>query len=654
VTLTDHTGRLVSSNSFVGTPSLAQQYLRVTEIMYNPSPVPAITNDPQFFEYIELRNISTSVTLDLTGCRFTNGIAFDFTGSAVTSLPPVQRVLIVRNPAAFTARYGAGALIAGQFTGALDSNGETLRLQDAMGEKILEFSYNNSWYPITDGLGFSLVIRDDLALWSTWGDQASWRPSGTLNGTPGLAETAFPVSPPILVNEVLAHTDLPLLDSIELHNPTATNVSLGGWFLTDDFFNPLKYRIPNGITLTAGGYRVFDATDFNTGSNPFLLSEFGESAYLFAVDANTNLTGYYHGWDFKASPNGISFGRHRDSRTNDHFVLQSANTLHTANAYPRVGPVVVSEIMYHPPDLPGSVDNDLDEYVELRNITGTNVPLYCTFTNEPGYGLAALTNTWQLRNAVDFDFPTNQSLAAGQRLLVVGFDPLTNPTQLAAFRALYSLPTNVPVYGPWSGKLDNSAEQIELKRPDRPDTVGPLFVPYIILEEIDYSDATPWPTNADGAGLALERRATGEFGNDPGNWRAVWPLEGVAPDTDGDGMPDWWEEAHGLIVGINDAGLDPDDDGLTNGQEHTARTDPQDAASVLRLVATVGTGNVTFSFAAQADVAYTVQYVDDLSSTDWQPWQQIDARFTNSLVVITNTTPLAQQRFFRVTTPQIP
>src|SRR4029077_2984491 len=35
-------------------------------------------------------------------------------------------------------------------------------------------------------------------------------------------------------------------------------------------------------------------------------------------------------------------------------------------------------------------------------------------------------------------------------------------------------------------------------------------------------------------------------------------------DTDGDGMPDEWELAHGLNPGVNDAGLDPDHDGLNN------------------------------------------------------------------------------------------
>jgi len=529
LTLADNAGRLVSSNSFPGSPSLAQQYLRITEIMYNPSPAPAINSDAQQFEYVELKNISTSATLNLTGVCFTNGIYFTFTGSAVTSLAPGQIVLIVHNQSAFTARYGSGFSIAGQYSGSLNNGGETLRLEDAVGEKILEFAYDNTWYPITDGLGFSLVVVNENASWDTWGLKSSWRASGQLNGSPGTPDPAPPVLPPVRVNEALTHSD-PGSDWIELYNPAATNVNIGGWFLTDDFFNPMRYQIPAGTVLAPGSYLVFTGTNsFELGANGFRLSEYGEQVYLFSGGATTNLTGYYHGFDFGAAPNSVSFGRYVTSQGEEQFVLQSTNTPGTNNALPRVGPVVISEIMYHPPDVNGTND-EIDEFIELQNIAATNVPLYCTFTNEIGYGLAAATNTWHLRNAVDYDFPTNVTLAAAGRLLVTAFDPVANPAQLAAFLTRYSVPTNVPIFGPWSGKLDNAGETIELEYPDKPDvTSSNVTVPYVLVEQIDYQPGAPWPANADGGGSSLQRRFPNAFGNDPTNWVAALPTAGSLP-----------------------------------------------------------------------------------------------------------------------------
>jgi len=191
VTLTDDTGRLVATNLYAGNPSSAQRYLRLTEIMYNPAPMAGNTNDAQQFEYVELKNTSLNATLDLSGVRFTNGIHFAFSGSGVTQLAPGQMVLVVRNAAAFAARYGSALNVAGEYAGILDNAGETLRLEDAVGEKILEFAYDNHWYPITDGLGFSLVIVDENAPWDSWGKKASWRASSVVNGSPGAADPAL-------------------------------------------------------------------------------------------------------------------------------------------------------------------------------------------------------------------------------------------------------------------------------------------------------------------------------------------------------------------------------------------------------------------------------------------------------------------------------
>ena len=55
-------------------------------------------------------------------------------------------------------------------------------------------------------------------------------------------------------------------------------------------------------------------------------------------------------------------------------------------------------------------------------------------------------------------------------------------------------------------------------------------------------------------------------------------------DGDGDGMPDWWEEAHGLDSQSNDAGGDPDGDGRSNLDEYLNGSDPNHDSRVPRLV----------------------------------------------------------------------
>jgi hypothetical protein len=50
-----------------------------------------------------------------------------------------------------------------------------------------------------------------------------------------------------------------------------------------------------------------------------------------------------------------------------------------------------------------------------------------------------------------------------------------------------------------------------------------------------------------------------------------------APDTDKDRLPDWWEIENCTDPFVNDAGLDPDGDGLYNSQEYTHKTNPCDA-----------------------------------------------------------------------------
>ena len=396
----------------------------------------------------------------------------------------------------------------------------------------------------------------------------------------------------VVINEALTHTDPPLEDAIELRNISAAPVNIQNWWLSDAKGNLRKFRITSNITIPAGGYAVFYEYQFNNdptnNPNAFSLSSAkGDQIYLSVGDASGNLTGYRTSVDFGAAQNGVSFGRYVTSDGREEFVAMSARSLGqddpgsidqfrlgtgAANPYPRVGPVVIAQIMYHPPDN-GTNDNTLDEFVELRNITGAAAPLF-----DP----ANPTNTWRLRDAMDFDFPQGVSLPAGGRLLVVSFDPVLNPVQLAAFRSKYGVDGTIPIYGPYVGKLANGDDKVELYRPDNPDAG---FVPYVLADRVHYHDIAPWPPLADGTGGALQRVSLAGYGNDPTNWAVALPNFGGSMDSDGDGIPDAWEDQYGLNShNPADANQDPDGDGMTNLQEYLAGTSPIDPNSRLRIL----------------------------------------------------------------------
>ena len=98
-------------------------------------------------------------------------------------------IVIVQDKTAFEARYGTQINIAGQYTGRLANGGERIRLEDAIGQTILDFSYKDGWYDGTDGQGFSLVIIDPFNPDPTsWDDKDSWRAGTNIGGSPGRDE----------------------------------------------------------------------------------------------------------------------------------------------------------------------------------------------------------------------------------------------------------------------------------------------------------------------------------------------------------------------------------------------------------------------------------------------------------------------------------
>jgi hypothetical protein len=266
-------------------------------------------------------------------------------------------------------------------------------------------------------------------------------------GTDSPGEANYLALQDIFINEILPHTDTPLEDAIEIHNRGAATVDIAGWWLSDSRRQLRKYQIPAGTSLSAGSYAVFYEARFNSSdsaADPFgLSSSDGDEVYLSPISGSGGLNGYRASAQFGAAANGVSFGRfvntvgradypaltRRTFGKDDAFTVQEFRTgTGASNAYPIVGPILITEIMYHPPDLAGAQDNVGDEYIELHNATANAVALY-----DPAHPI----NTWRLRDAVDFDFPSNTVIAPGGYLIVVSFDPATNAPALALFRSHY-------------------------------------------------------------------------------------------------------------------------------------------------------------------------------------------------------------------------
>ncbi|MHC5091717.1 MAG: lamin tail domain-containing protein [Planctomycetota bacterium] len=509
----DTSGNWTALNEAIFSESRLASSLRITEIMYNPV-------DPND-EFIEFTNIGAS-TVNLAHCRLTKGVDFTFPDYG---LAPNDHVLVVRNLAAFSLLHPTlVSSIAGEYTNdKLDNGGETIRLKDAAGVIIQEFEYEDGWFPITDGLSYSLnIINPNDPVLDNWNKRLSWEASNVAGGTPGADHTNNAVgNEDIVINEILTHTDDSEGDWIELYNTTGSSIDVGGWYLSDDKDNLKKYKIASPTNISGGGYLVLTATThFQNASNPgsavtFGLSEHGESVFLTSGNGSDIAGGYSDGESFGSSKNDVTFGRYTKGAPtyNTDFIELTSMTQGASNSAPYVPDVVISEILYNAQ----GIEDQLGEYIELYNRSGSTVYLYDT---------ANPSNTWRLTKGAEFQFPTGITMASDARILISRAHP-------EAFRTANGLGGGVTIYGPFTSgtELANDGEKIELSMPTDPDP-GTGFISYIRVEQVNYSDGIhpligdPWPTSADGRGDSLHRTTLSDYANDVANWSAAAPTPG--------------------------------------------------------------------------------------------------------------------------------
>ncbi|MEM7316274.1 MAG: lamin tail domain-containing protein, partial [Planctomycetota bacterium] len=529
--------------------------LRVTEISYRPhDALPQFGEldvDNDQFEFVELTNIS-SEDINLTSVEFAqvvvngNQDGIDFVFSPQT-LAAGESTLIVRNQEAFESRHGVGLNISGIYEGGLDNGGELITLLDAQGNIIQQFEYDDSgdWPERPDGNGSSLEIVDTSA---DYEDPDNWRSSIDFGGSPGT--DGMDRDDRVLINEVLANSDDPLLDTIELVNTTNTAVSVGNWYLTDSNDNYFKFQLSSSLMIPANGYLVFDERFFNSGNNneDFGLSSFGDDVWLVAGDENgpTHFADDVH---FSSSLNQVSLGRLPNAGPDAKLVPLDERSFGAANTGHRVGELIVSELHYNPT----GDDNGL-EFIELYNNTGVLLDL----------------SMWRIDGAVDFELPS-VDLLPGATAVLVDFEPSADPFAEATFRSAYDMTGSALLIGPWEAGdvLSDNGEWLRVEMRKDELQSGETEYEYVLIDSVDFDDENGWPTAADGNGDSLHRILPDAFGDLPTSWLSTTPAPGtvnfgsnVTGDFNGDLMVDAMD-IDLLFTAVN-SGQNPSDFDLTS------------------------------------------------------------------------------------------
>jgi len=433
----------------------------ISEIMFNPLD----RADGRNLEFVELFN-ALGEPQDIGGYRLDGAADFRFPPNTV--IPAGGFLVVAQSPADVQAVYGlTGVLGPFSSTNSLPNDRGTIQLRHRTGAVFLEANYDTEtpWPIAADGAGHSLVLaRPSYGE----GNVEAWAASDAVGGSPGRLDpvTMGPLRN-VMINEFLAHTDLPALDFIELYNHGNQPADISGCFLSDAR-NTNKFTIPANTVLPPRGFISFDQNQLG-----FALSSGGERIY-FRNGANSNVLDAVR---FEAQANGVSSGRSPDG--SPVFSELAAPTPGTNNSALLLGDLVINEIMYNPI----SRDSD-DEFIELHNRGFSTVNL----------------GGWRLTGGVTLTLPPSAAVPANGYLVIA-----RNAARLLS--RYPNLNANNTV-GDYNGSLANGGERVALAMPDPFFTTNGNVITtnfnYIVVDEVTYRDGGRWGRWSDGGGSSLE------------------------------------------------------------------------------------------------------------------------------------------------------
>lgn len=484
-------------------PASKRTALVISEIMYHP----ADRADQKNLEYIEIYN-SEAVDKNIGGFRIDGDVNFTF--PAGTVIRGLGFVVVSAAPSELMAQTGLPSVLGPFDAGGVLPNGSgRIELWSKSGGLLLEVDYSDDypWPSAADGAGHSLVLARP-----TFGQNElkAWASSAFIGGSPGALEPAIPNTAlnGILLNEILAHTDDPVVDYIELYNPTNAMVNLSGCVLTDD---PTTNKFVIGdVNIGARGFASFTQSELG-----FALGADGETIYL----KNPQGTRIIDCIRFGGQENNVSWGRFPNGAPE--WYRQTSKTPGQSNSGMRQSPVVINELMYSPIS-----EDDDDQFVELHNWSANPV-------NVGG---------WGLEGGVAFTIPANTMLAPNGYLVIA-----RNAARLAG---RYTNLTSTNLLGDFSGRLAGSGERVVLTMPDTivatNNNVRVTNVIHIAVDEVTYETGGRWAELADGGGSSLElidpranHRLASNWAESDESRKAPWTIvEQTGTLDNGTGSPD--------------------------------------------------------------------------------------------------------------------
>lgn len=259
-----------------------RQDLRIMEIMYHP-------RESGAGEYIRLFNAGNSI-LDLATLRFVEGIRFEFNEGVSWPLAPGESAYLVEDRANILEWFPANPhRILGEYEGQLANEGETLRLTTVSDMDILNFGYDDDWFPATDGLGYSLVLKDPYEGSLDLNLAGSWEAETVSNGSLGRyinRPDDFPRGR-LIINEFMYHPrDAGDLEFVELHNIGDSTITLSGeaglgvrWGMGGG----IAFHFNEPLSIPTGGYMVI------VKINPDLFRQ------IYAIPGPVPVVGPYEG-----------------------------------------------------------------------------------------------------------------------------------------------------------------------------------------------------------------------------------------------------------------------------------------------------------------------------------------------------------------------